>query len=389
MRSRLLLVDDSVMMRKMIASHLQQEGYEVETACDGHEGLEKALAWSPELIVTDFEMPGLDGPGLCRALKADRDLRAIPVIMLTSLGATESKVHGLDSGADDYIEKPKSPADIQEIFARIRAQLRIADLRRELAERNRRLEAAQAQMDLELKLARKVQMGLMPRPPRPRGALRLEVYYQPANELGGDVYEFAVLDGGRLGVVAADISGHGVNAALLSGMVKTLVAPLMAADSSPARVLADLDTAVGQYFPDEYFCTAFALTIDEATGEFVYAGVGHPPALLVGPSGAIQLDSEPGLLGLDMAGGLTDGTGRLGPGESLLIYTDGLPDAMDPDDRQFGTERIRSALEAHRADEPAAIIERIERAVALHVAPGHPHDDINMILIQNRGPAPE
>jgi len=121
MGSRLLLVDDTAMMRKMIAANLQQEGYEVQTACDGHEGLEKAREWSPELIVTDFEMPGLDGPGLCQALKADGDLRAIPVIMLTSLGATESKVLGLDSGADDYVAKPFHS---EELLARVRALLR-------------------------------------------------------------------------------------------------------------------------------------------------------------------------------------------------------------------------------------------------------------------------
>jgi phosphoserine phosphatase RsbU/P len=383
MTRRLLLVEDSAMMRRMIAAMLEDEGYEVALAVDGREGLKAAKESAPELILSDYEMPELDGPGFCQALKANPELRPIPVIMLTSLGATESKVVGLNAGADDYIEKPQSPQDVQEVFARIRAQLRIADLRRELAERNRLLEAAQAKLNVELETARKVQLALMPRPPKPRGILRMAVRYTPANQLGGDVYDFTTLDGGRLGVLVADISGHGVNSALLSGMVKTLAAPLSANGDGPDHVLAGLDTALEQYFPEGYFCTGVYLILDETTGSFQYGGIGHPPALVVGPRGIRQLDSEPGLLGVGMVAGLSVGTDALEPGESLLLYTDGLPDAMDPADVLFGQGRITSVLEANRASDPSGILDQIELAVARHVAPGQASDDINLILVQN------
>jgi sigma-B regulation protein RsbU (phosphoserine phosphatase) len=386
MARRLLLVEDSSMMRRMISALLQEEGYEVTLAVDGRQGLERARESAPELILTDYEMPEMDGPTLCQALKADRDLRPIPVLMLTTLGATESKVIGLNAGADDYIQKPQSPQEIQELFARIRAQLRIADLRAELAERNARLEAMQAKLTLELNLARKVQLGLMPRPPKPRGAIRLAVSYEPANALGGDVYDFVRLDNTRLGVLMADISGHGVNAALLSGMVKTLAAPLTGADIPPGQTLGGLDSAAEQYFPEGFFCTAFYLRIDEHTAAFDYAGVGHPPALLVGPGGTRQLDSEPGLLGVGMAAATETHSDQLQPGESLLLYTDGLPDAMDPSDASFGQERIQAILEEHRGAEPSAILDLIKQAIAKHVNPGQPHDDVNLILIRNLAP---
>jgi sigma-B regulation protein RsbU (phosphoserine phosphatase) len=281
------------------------------------------------------------------------------------------------------MEKPKTPQEVQEIFARIRAQLRISDLRKELAERNRLLEAAQAKLNLELSLARKVQSALMPKPPRPRGHLKLAVRYHPANQLGGDVYDFTQLDGGRLGILVADISGHGVNSALLSGMVKTIAAPLSAAGLSPSEVLAGLDTAVEQYFPESYFLTAFYVIADEATGVLHYAGVGHPPAFIVGPNGTRQLDSDPGLLGIGLAGSIAVGTDHIEPGELLFIYTDGLPDAMDPADVLFGSDRIKSVLESHQTTEPGAILDRIEAAVADHVAPGQASDDINLVLLQN------
>ena len=362
---------------------LIEEGYEVGLAVDGREGLAKAREFNPELILTDYEMPEMDGPTLCKALKADPALRPIPVLMLTTLGATESKVLGLNAGADDYMQKPQSPQEVQEIFARIRAQLRISDLRAELSERNVQLEAAQAKLTLELNLARKVQLGLMPKPPAPRGSIRIAVRYDSANALGGDVYDFAILDDQRMGILMADISGHGVNAALLSGMVKTLASPLTSSDASPGDVLAGLDVAAEQFFPEGFFCTAFYIRINETTGTFDYAGVGHPPAIVVGPNGTRLLESEPGLLGIGMATGTETRTDTLAPGESLLLYTDGIPDAMNPADRPFGQDRIQALLEEFRTLEPAAILDKLQEAVARHVDPGQPHDDINLILVRN------
>jgi sigma-B regulation protein RsbU (phosphoserine phosphatase) len=384
MGRRLLVVEDSPIMRRMISALLEDEGYTVDLANDGKQGLERARELVPELILSDYEMPEMDGPTLCQALKADEQLRSIPVIMLTSLGQTESKVIGLDAGADDYIQKPQSPNEVQEVFARIRAQLRIADLRRELAERNQQLEAAQAKLHHELELARKVQFALMPGAPRPRGPIRFAVRYKPAATLGGDVYDFTRLEDGRLAVLMADISGHGVNTALLSGVVKTLAAPLSTQGLPPAQFLPALDVALSRYFPESFFCTAFYLILDEQTGAFDYAGVGHPQALVVGPNGPRQLESDAGLLGMELLseGDVVGGVDRLVPGESLLLYTDGLPDVMDPSGTSIGTDRIHALLGAHASEAPDEILSHLEDAVASHVAPGHPHDDINLILIQ-------
>jgi phosphoserine phosphatase RsbU/P len=380
---RLLLVEDSSTMRRMLSTLIADQGYEVKTAVDGNDGLTKARAEPhPELILTDYEMPELDGAGLCRAIKADKELRSIPVIMLTSLGETKSKVAGLDAGADDYITKPRSPDDIQELFARIRAQLRIADLRGELAERNRLLESAQKKLNFELDLARKVQDALMPRPPKPRGVLRVAVRYTPANQLGGDVYDFYRLENNRLGILVADVSGHGVNSAMLSGMVKALAAPLSLAVLEPGELLAGLDVAGEQFFPEGYFCTAFYLIADEETGLVRYAGVGHPPAIIVGPRGPRTLPSNPGMLGIGMVDGTAGDTDRLSPGESLVIYTDGLPDAMDPSDVLFGEDRLKTVLQGHHGSNPEEILNAVDQALNTHVAPGHPADDINIIVLQ-------
>ena len=147
---RLLLVEDSSTMRRMLSTMLADAGYEVETANDGLQGLAKArMEPRPELILTDYEMPELDGAGLCQALKADKELRSIPVLMLTTLGETRDKIAGLEAGADDYIEKPKRPGRLPGAVCADRGSP--ADRRpatRELTERNRLLEAAQEEVEL-------------------------------------------------------------------------------------------------------------------------------------------------------------------------------------------------------------------------------------------------
>jgi sigma-B regulation protein RsbU (phosphoserine phosphatase) len=381
---RLLLVEDSLTVRRILSEMLKDAGFEVETANDGLQGLAKArLDPRPELILTDYEMPEMDGAALCQAIKSDRELRSIPVLILTTLGETQNKIAGLVAGADDYIEKPKGPDEFRVLCARVQAHLRIADLRLDLAERNRLLEAAHKKLTFELELAQKVQHALMPRPPKPRGMLRLAVRYTPANQLGGDVYDFYRLENNRLGILVADVSGHGVNSAMLSGMVKALAAPLSLAVLEPGELLAGLDVATEQYFPEGYFCTGFYLIADEETGLVRYAGVGHPPAIIVGPSGPRSLPSNPGMLGIGMVDGTAGATDRIEPGESLVIYTDGLTDAMDPSDALFGEERLRTVLQSHYGADPAEILEKVDDALKKHTSPGYPADDINIIVLQH------
>ncbi len=380
---RILLVEDSSTMRRMLSMKLQDEGYEVFTANDGLLGLARAAEEPrPDLILTDYEMPEMDGAGLCRAVKADKELRTLPILMLTTLAEIDSKVAGLEAGADDYILKPKSPDDFREMFKRIEAHLRIRDLNVTLAERNRLLEAAHKKLTFELELARKVQLAMMPRPPKPRGVLRLAVRYTPANQLGGDVYDIYRLDNNRLGILVADVSGHGVNSAMLSGMVKALAAPLSIAVLEPGELLAGLDVSTEQYFPEGYFCTGFYLIADEETGLIRYAGVGHPPAIVVGPFGPRTLQSNPGMLGIGMVDGTAGAADRLEPGESLVIYTDGLTDAMDPSDVLFGEDRLKTLLQSHYGADPTDILNQVDEALNRHTSPGRPADDINIIVLQ-------
>jgi sigma-B regulation protein RsbU (phosphoserine phosphatase) len=125
------------------------------------------------------------------------------------------------------------------------------------------------------------------------------------------------------------------------------------------------------------------LIADEETGLIRYAGVGHPPAIVVGPNGPRTLPSNPGMLGIGMVDGTAGGTDRLAASESLVIYTDGLTDAMDPSDALFGEDRLKTLLQSHYGADPAEILNQVGSALDKHTSPGTPADDINIIVLQH------
>ena len=169
---RLLLVEDSSTMRRMLSTMLKDEGYEVKTANDGAEGLAKAREEPrPELILTDYEMPELDGAGLCRAVKADKELRSIPVLMLTTLGEIaeqDRRARGRRRRLHPEAQEPRRFPGAVRPDPRAPADRRPA---RRAGRAQPLLEAAHKKLTFELELARKVQFALMPRPPKPRGVL--------------------------------------------------------------------------------------------------------------------------------------------------------------------------------------------------------------------------
>ena len=392
---RLLLVEDSSTMRRMISTLLADEGYEIKTAVDGNDGLLKAREDPrPELILTDYEMPELDGPGFCRAVKADKELCQIPVLMLTTLGETKSKVEGLDAGADDYIQKPKSPGDIEELFARIRAHFRLADMGTELAEREPVARGGPQEDPVRTRTwPGRSALPLMPPPASAAwGACSARPSATTTRPTSSAATSTTSTDSKRTDSACSSPTVSGPRAWNSAMQFPAWSRPLSVGLSVTSRswsrceMLAGLDVSLEQYFPEGYFCTGFYLIADEETGLVRYAGVGHPPAIIVGPNGTRTLESNPGLLGVGMVDGTAGSSDRIAPGESLVIYTDGLPDAMDPSDVLFGEERLKAVLQSHHGADPAKILDEVEQAVSKHTFPGSAADDINMVVIQHPVP---
>ena len=298
----------------------------------------------PDLILLDVVMPGMDGYEVCARLKVDPATRDIPVIFLTGQTETTDETRGFEVGAVDYIHKPFSPAVVA---ARVQTHLALRETREQLA---RQLLAIRN----ELETARQIQLSILPREIPKLAGLEIAARYIPMNSVAGDFYDFLVIDENRIGILVADVSGHGMPAALIASMLKIAFAAQSAHASDPTLVLSGLNQALCGKFQDHYVTAAYAL-IDTNKRTLCYAGAGHPPLLLrERSSGNVRRVLENGLfLGYFPHATYASLETPFQDGDSVLLYTDGIPEMMTESEEQFGETRLIEFLENH-PDSPAA-----------------------------------
>jgi phosphoserine phosphatase RsbU/P len=291
----------------------------------------------PGLILLDVVMPHIDGYEVCSRLKADSKTRDIPVIFLTGKTEVAHETRGFEAGAVDYIHKPFSPPIVT---ARVRTQLMLRDAHETVA---RQLLA----INSELELARQVQQSILPQEiPTTRG-MEIAARYLPMSSVAGDFYDFLMLDEKHVGILIADVSGHGLAAALIASMLQTALAAQSSVASDPAQVLSRLNQALYGKFQSHYV-TAVYLYIDLEKNTAIYAGSAHQPLLFwQAESGKATEYSENGF----MLGPFPDSTYSamtfsLAKGDKIVLITDGVVEAMDKFGGQFGMDRVKQLLES-------------------------------------------
>jgi sigma-B regulation protein RsbU (phosphoserine phosphatase) len=217
----------------------------------------------------------------------------------------------------------------------------------------------------ELETARRIQQSILPEElPRIAG-LDLAARYVSATEVAGDFYDFLPCDGRRAGLLIADVSGHGVPAALVASMLKVATAAEIPQAASPARVLSEMNQIFHGKLRNQ-FITAFCVHLDLETGRITWSGAGHPPALLWRRKEGKVEELAPGgpVMGRLRRAVYTETSLPLGPGDRLLLFTDGIPEALSPGGEPFGDERLQSLLAAHAARMPEQIAEALLARVA-------------------------
>jgi len=233
-----------------------------------------------------------------------------------------------------------------------------------------------AEIEGELATARRIQTSILPRTlPELRG-LRLAASYRPMNAVAGDFYDFLRLDEHRVTVLVADVSGHGVPAALIASMLKVAFALQAANATDPAAILTALNKILNGVL-DGQFVTAVCAHIQIEARTITYAGAGHPPAILRRASGEVVELAENGLiLGPFRKASYTNMLAPFDPGDRLLLYTDGIIEATLSDGEPFGAVRLREFAAAHRNSEPAAFARALMNAVSIH----EQEDDLTVVV---------
>ncbi len=252
--------------------------------------------------------------------------------------------------------------------------------------------AAKERVAGELSAAREIQMSIVPKlfPPFPcRPEIDLHAMLLPALEVGGDLYDFALLDEDHLYVAIGDVSGKGVPASLLMAVGKTLLKSTVQNVRDPARALAHVNAELEKGNDSCMFITMFCGILNLNSGDFLYANAGHNPPLVVhGDRTVGQLNDPPDVIvGVSSDANYQVHSRRLDPGDLLLLFTDGVTEAMNSSGEQFGDSRLRELVqqEGHRGAQQ--VLECLGRAVRAHAAQAAQSDDITALAVRYQGAA--
>jgi len=252
-------------------------------------------------------------------------------------------------------------------------------------ERGRQLEIERQRIESELGLARRIQARLLPPGPPTVTGLELAGTSESAREVGGDYYDYLPLGDGRVALVIADVSGKGVGAALLMSAFR---ASLMSQDlrhDTVATVLARLNRFLHRSVEPGRFVTAFLAVLDGTSGRLVYSNAGHNAPLLLSADGTLRRLEAGGLiLGILEDGAYETGEAVLACGDRLVLFTDGVTEAMDEHDEQWGEERLIELVRAGAALDGATLIERIVAAVRRFEGDRGASDDVTLIVARRR-----
>jgi sigma-B regulation protein RsbU (phosphoserine phosphatase) len=412
----LLVVDDDEANRGLLARRLERRGHTVVVA-DGDRAALGLLAGRPfDLVLLDVTMPELSGLEVLKAIRRAHTPAELPVIMTTARDQSEDIVEALRLGANDYVTKP---LDFSVVLARVQGKLSLkraveeaARLEKRLAERNReleavnaRLEAANRRMERDLRAAARVQGTFLPRPSPALPGARCAWVYRPCEELAGDGLNAFPLDRRRAALYVFDVCGHGVTSALLSVSIcralsppgdpsSVLARPAGAADEPALAPPAEVADRLNRMFPfnqaDQYFTMVYAVLEpgdDGRSGLLRFVSAGHPGLVHLPASGApAVLDGRGFPVGLAGAP-YEEQTLPLGPGDRVVLYSDGVSEAPDARNRVFGSDRLLAALERDRA----APLQRAVDGLVFEVvrwcgAPG-PRDDVSVLAVEVEGPS--
>ena len=236
-----------------------------------------------------------------------------------------------------------------------------------------------AAVESELATARRIQTSILPRALPTLPGLRLAASYWPMTAVAGDFYDFLPLDQGRVTVLVADVSGHGVPAALIASMLKVAFALQAAQATDPAAILTALNSILHGVL-DGQFVTAICTHIDLPVHAITYSGAGHPPAILVRrASGEVLELAENGLfLGPFRNVSYANARAPFDPGDRLLLYTDGIIEATFSDGEPFGLVRLREFAAAQGNSEPAAFANALLNTVSIH----DQEDDLTIVVVE-------
>ena len=314
-------------------------------------------------------------PDYLRGREATRSEMAVPIV---SAGQAVGVLNLESDRPAAYSERDLRIAEL--LAAQVASAIVNARMHREQLER--------LKVERELLWAREIQVGLFPKGPPPTEAVEFDAINVPSSAVGGDYYDYMLLPDGRLWLVIADVSGHGLFASLLTAVMQTGFRLLARELADPAELAARLNALLHERTPANQYVAGVLGLLDLRSGELCYCNAGHlPPLAIVG--GSVSELRGGGLpLGAFGDAHYERRSVRIEPGTLLVFYTDGIVEAVDAAGEAFGQERLLAALRAEPDTPIEHFVPRVRKAVrAFRGRRGDHRDDVTLMVIRFRGPA--
>ena len=368
---RILIVEDDPALLRGLADNLRAEPYDVLTATDGELACRLIREQRPDLIVLDLTLPRVDGLEVCRRTRHD-GIRT-PIVMLTSRSEEGDRVRGLELGADDYISKPFS---LTELLARVRG---ILHHRREWL-------GEHVELGRDLRDASVVQRALLPQVRPPMAGLDYAGVCHPSRIVGGDCFDYFEVPPGRLAVLVTDVSGKGAAAALVTAALQGSVRTNGPAFGDRCEAVADgANRLLCATTETSRYATMIYAVIDADARRLTFVNAGHVAGLVLPASDApIDLDSSAPPIGLFDSQVFEARSLVLDPGSWLLLFTDGVTEAVDARDEEFGRDRLAGLVRSVGDRSAAAMCDLIVQTVAEYRNGRPAADDLTVVAVHAR-----
>ncbi len=343
---KVLLVDDQRIVGETIRRMLADiPGLEFKFCADPTVALAEAGSFGPTVILQDLVMPGVDGIEMVRSFRSNAATASTPLIVLSSKEEATTKAEAFAAGANDYLVKLP---DKLEIVARIRYHSNAYILRLQRDEAFTVLEEQQRVIAQDLAEAAAYVRSLLPAPMQSDSAIPTDWRFITSSSLGGDSFGYHWLGPDQLAIYLLDVCGHGVGAALLSVSAINTIRNSTLPDtdfSVPSQVLNGLNRAFPMEKQDGKYFTIWYGVLNRETRELKYASGGHPPAIVISPSGEVRKLDLPGMMiGAFSFATYSDSSVVLEPGSKLYVYSDGCYEVFGVDKQMMTLEEFCGIL---------------------------------------------
>ena len=389
-----LVVEDDISTRKLLVAILSRLDFKPVEAADGIGALALMEDTGIHIVISDWNMPNMDGPTLCTTLRERHPDRFIYILMLTAREGRDAHTAALDAGADDFVIKPVTAPELR---ARLQAARRMLKLHQDLAIRNQRLDMAHAFLSDQLASAQKVQIDLLPQPAM-LGNAAFDWRLDPSCYIGGDTFDYFKVSEHLVAFYLIDVSGHGVAAAMLAYTAHTrlMYSPHQIAhiaekhDQHLDATVREVVAGINRHFLDmkdtgRYMTMTFGL-LDTRTNALSLTLSGHPPPLLLTTPDILPMPLGDGGLAIGMVDFSPDEVEvtsiTLPQGGRMFIYSDGVTECETPSGEQYSeirlAERIRSVSRVSLYD----ALDNIKSDLMAWRASELPEDDITLIGLE-------